>query len=239
MKKNDIVFWTDMEGLPEVEPITLSQNFIPEWFHKAPAWHTDQIPKVDLGTVKTCPGILDYFKVGYVVPLWCDLYVRFPRDDEEGLWEWKTPNAAFQFEEHVSWQYKDLLPEEVKEKTVIVLKALCPWYVRTPKGVSLLQLPMSYHYDSRFSVMPGVIPSDKHHFINQQIVIHNKGEIKISRGTPLAMYVPIKREKYNLIVREETPEDRKRIRKANLLIETKFSGRLRKLEKFLDKADGV
>ena len=72
MKKNDIVFWSDMEGLPDVEPVTLSQNFIPEWFQKAAAWHPDQVPKMDLGTVKTCPGILDYFKVGYVVPLWCD-----------------------------------------------------------------------------------------------------------------------------------------------------------------------
>ena len=38
MKNKDIIFWTDIEGLPEIEPVTLSQNFIPEWFQKAPSF---------------------------------------------------------------------------------------------------------------------------------------------------------------------------------------------------------
>ena len=116
MKNKDIIFWTDIEGLPEIEPVTLSQNFIPEWFQKAPSFHSNQPGTLnragDGGTIKICPSFGDYFKMGYVVSLWCDLYIDF---ENEAEWQWRVPNNKYNFDLHPSWQYKDHLTEEAKK----------------------------------------------------------------------------------------------------------------------------
>ena len=143
------------------------------------------------------------------------------------------PNAKFTFEVHPTEQYKDYLPDEAKKNTALILKAMCPWNVKTPKGVSLLQLPMSYHFDSRFSLMPGIIHTDFHYWINQQLVINKVGETLIPRGTPLGMYVPIRRENYNLIVRQETKEDSKRAERGDYYIQSKFIGAYKNIKNIL------
>ena len=232
MKKNDKIFWTRETGLPEIEPVKPSQYYIPEWFHDTPTWLEDQVDKIDTPTVKACPGIADFFKMGYVIPLWCDLYIDIK---EDGEWNWRTPHKRYYFEWHMPWQFKDHLSKEAQQNIKIILKAYCPWYVKTPKGVSLLQLPMSYHFDSRFSLMSGIIRTDVHHFINQQLVIHNIGETFIPKGTPLGMYVPIRQEKYNLIIRDETPEDNKILERSKLALDSKFLKGYRNLPKLLDK----
>ena len=72
------------------------------------------------------------------------------------------------------------------------------------------------------------------HYINQQLIIHNLGETMIPRGTPLGMYVPIRREKYKLIVREETKEDRRNIKVVDYLLGSKFAGAYRTLHKYFN-----
>ena len=180
MKKDkDIIFWSDVLGIPEIEPVDLTQNFKPGWYNRAPNLMENQIPKVTSGTIKTCPAIMDFFKLGYVVPLWCDLYVNV---QEDGSWTWRSSDDLHQFDTHDTWQFKDHLPTlEARDNVALVMKAMCPWHVKTPKGVSMLQLPMHYHYDSRFSLMPGIIPTDIFHNINQQLVIHKTGDEKFTK----------------------------------------------------------
>ena len=230
--ENDIIFWTKEAGLPEVEPVKLSKYYIPEWFQKMPGWTEDQEPKTDKGTVKTCPGIVDFFKIGYVVPLWCDLYINIR---EDGSWNWHTPHERFQFDWHTPGQFKDHLSKEAQQNIEIVLKAYCPWLVRTPKGVSLLQLPMAYHFDTRFTLISGIMWADVQHYINQQLIIHDSGETFIPRGTPLGLYVPIRREKYNLIVREETLKDNEIFNRADLIVQSKFHKGYKDLKKLTNK----
>jgi hypothetical protein len=109
-----------------------------------------------------------------------------------------------------------------------VLKLNCPWFVRTDPGYSVLQLPMVYEFEPRFTVMAGAIRSDKHHHIHQQVMVHSTDSFIVERGTPLAMYVPFKRERFDFSVKEATPELVRAVRKSGLEIETKFRGGYRK-----------
>ena len=93
---------------------------------------------------------------------------------------------------------------------------------------------MSYHFDARFSLMSGIIHTDMHHWINQQLVINKEGETLIPRGTPLGMYVPIRRENYNLIVREETKEDFNRLERTGNHLKSRFIGSYKSMKKLLD-----
>ena len=75
-KNNEIVFWTDLKGLPDIVPIKESKHFIPEWFKKAPSFLPEENELTAMPTVKRCPGFIDFFKMGYVLPAWCDFHLE-------------------------------------------------------------------------------------------------------------------------------------------------------------------
>ena len=54
------------------------------------------------------------------------------------------------------------------------------------------------------------------------MVLHKYGETFIPRGTPLAMYVPIRRETFDYTVRHQTPEDHENFLIAALKTASKF-----------------
>ena len=222
MTDADIIFWTDLKGLPEIEPIKPAIKFLPEWFKNVPLYPPDSNlnPDLHLGTIKQCPGFIDLFKKGFVVPLWCDLYLEI----KETEIKWKTPNDKFIFSFHNNVQFKDHLPSHAQKNVIAVLKTICPWRVRTPPEISLLQLPMLYHYNPHFTVASGIVDTDIYHEINQQMIFHKIENIKIKRGTPLCMYIPFRREEFNYIVRETNSTDEKIQNKHFFDASSTFSG---------------
>jgi hypothetical protein len=73
---------------------------------------------------------------------------------------------------------------------------------------------------------------------NQQILYLGNGDfIEISRGTPLAMYIPFKRQKYDSTFRFQTSEDVKLFAKQFTNLASKFmgGGSYRQLQRLRDK----
>lgn len=236
MKKN-ISFITTVPGLLEIEeclPIPARKAF-PDWVSKVPP--TDPIFNGE--TVRKCPGIIDYLTQGFVLPMWSDVRLRYEtdserwsafsgRDGKEGLWE---SHGNHQFLDHVQAGY---LGREVK----FVFKAVSPWRIITPPGWSVYQLPLNYHFNNQFSVMPGVIDTDMYYELNQQVLYFGDSEdVVITRGTPLVLYVPFKRESLDLDIRVANDLDIKRFRTADTQTRTKFlgSGLYRQMQKRRDK----
>jgi hypothetical protein len=93
---------------------------------------------------------------------------------------------------------------------------------------------MFYHFEKDFSVLPGIIHTDIHHEINQQVLYHGEGrEVFIPRGTPLAQYIPFKRLETSVSVSDFTVEDSKMFRSQDLNIRSEYSGNyLRRKRKF-------
>ena len=77
---------------------------------------------------------------------------------------------------------------------------------------------MFYHFNPDFTVLPGTIWTDIHHEINQQMVIHNYGETFIARGTPLAMYIPIRRETFDYTVKVQEDEDQQNLLTSSFVL---------------------
>lgn len=219
---NQITIWSEIEGLPDVVPVKPGHHFMPDWFVKAPTFSGSDASKEpnNKGTIRRCPSFVEFMSMGFTVPLWTDLYVKIYDD---GAFEWKTPSAKFQFHQHPSQQYSDYLPEHEKQRTTLVLKPDCPWRIKTPPGVSVLQLPMLFHFNPFFTVIPGTIWTDIHYEINQQMVFHKRGEFRIQRGTPLATYIPIRRENFSHTVRNATKEDTHNSVVSAMNIWTKFT----------------
>ena len=217
-EKPKIHWWSVIDGVEKVTPVLPAREFIPDWWKKVERFISKKHDQK--GTVRNCPSFPEYINQGFVVPLWCDLHITIKHDG----YEWHTPDKMFSFSSHSDVQFRDYLPQHMKDNTSMVLKPSCPWRVKTPPGWSVWQLPMTYHYNPIFETLPGIIWSDIHHEINQQMLMRQYGEFLIPRGTPLAMYVPYERNKYTYDVSGPNEQNSKWANTSYAYVRTKFKG---------------
>lgn len=207
-----IEVYSTVPGLEDIEEARpqVSSKFIPNWWKDFPK----QEPYPAVQTVKVCPSFPEYFSQGIIIPMWADTTLVY--DEVTTQWRWTCGNPSkvnpFSIEIHPPAQFtKYVTPVTQGTKGNFVFKFNSPWRIRTPKGYSVLQLPVFYHFNNEFSVLPGIIHTDFHTEINQQVVYHgNNKEIFIKRGTPLVQYIPFKRTKFEVVVRGQNEEDRKK-----------------------------
>lgn len=230
MKKNiDFISMVDgLETLEDCKPRP-AKNYIPNWFKNIP----NNIP----GTVKTCPSFPDYFSLGYVLPMWMDSVLNYNK--ETNVWNSLSSPKMPGWEIHQNHQLIDhVTPYFNGSKSDFVFKAVCPWRIITPPGWSVLQLPIFYNFNKDWTILPGVIDTDIHHEINQQVLYHGNGEdIAINRGEAFALYIPFERKKNKLNIRSANKNDIKKISSANLNLFSRLnnSGSYRKMQRERDK----
>ena len=218
-----------MKGLPDIVPIRESKHFIPEWFKKAPAFPEGERwnELTDVPTVKRCPGFIDFFKMGYVLPAWCDFHLELGENECRV----KTPQNAFPTNYHGPHQYINYLPEHAKKNAKLAFKPPSPWHVKTPKGIKMLELPMLHHHNPDFYTVGGLTDTHLFHELNPIWVFMRTGEFFIKRGTPISMLIPIRTEEFDVVIREQTEEDASAMGKQVYAITSVFNCKMRKYEK--------
>ena len=221
-RSNIINFWSIVEGLPEIEPISLGREYLPDWFKTL-----RRFTNFDNPTVKNCPSFVDFHRQGYVMKMWCDSILT--------LDGWETSSDQYRWSYHDSGQFIEHLPKHKQLEYKKVYKTVCPWYVKTPKNISMIQMPMFYDYNPEFEVLPGIVDTDFHHELNQQVVI-KKDKVLIKKGTPLCMYIPIRREEFKMSQSDETPELEKIRKKSKLNMFSRFTDSYRQKQKDMMKS---
>tara|TARA_B100000424_G_C22900194_1_gene478762 strand:+ start:567 stop:1304 length:738 start_codon:yes stop_codon:yes gene_type:complete len=217
-EKPKIHWWSTIDGLEKVAPVVPAKEYIPDWWKRVERMINSNFD--NKGTVRNCPSFPEYITQGFVMPLWCDLHVSITHDG----YEWKTPDKMFSFTSHADEQFRNWVPKHVKDNSSMILKPNCPWRIKTPPGWSVWQLPMYYEYNPIFEVLPGIIWSDIHHEVNQQMFMKRYGEFLIKKGTPLAMYVPYERNKYTYDVSGPNEQNSKWANTSFAYVRTKFKG---------------
>jgi hypothetical protein len=221
----NIEFWTTVPGLSKIEEVVPKKqsSVLPDW------WRTT---KYHNKSIRQCPSFPQMFSTSYVLPMWCD--TEFIREGD--MFHWKTPTKTFSWSYHTPNQFLDHTPNHVRNQFFAVAKAICPWRIKTPKGYSVYQMPAQWHFNEKFTVATGIVDTDFHHEINQQVFLSlEDGEsFFIERGTPLAVYFPFKRDKFSLLVREQSEKDFIDDQTSSLIYTTKFLNGYRDHKKFLE-----
>jgi len=238
MKDNKVIFWSVIKGLEEVTPPQPAKNYIPEWWKTVPPFISNKEGKEsqvkrNRGTIKVCPSIHDWFLQGYIIPMWCDLYLEI-NEDKSWSCEYSFTNDLMTAEIADDNAYITWLPEQYKKNAVAMLRINCPWRIKTPSGYSSYQFPMYYHFNPDFEVPPGPIWSDEYHMINPQIILKHYGEIKINRGTPLCAIIPFKREPddtFHYEIKKRDEECKMLEQKTDLIQWSKFTGGYKEMQK--------
>jgi len=195
-----------LETIKDVQPVP-AKEFYPKWWKDVP-FHDK---KSNSHTIKSCPAMPDYFSQGFILPMWADFKLEYDPETTRYRWDGGRAGLPYKWDIHGNNQFVDHVKNISHQgsKANFIFKAESPWKIITPKGYSLLQLPVFYHFNNEFSVLPGILRTDIHHEINQQVLVHGEGEISIEipRGTPLVHYIPIKREEFDLDVHFATEEE--------------------------------
>jgi hypothetical protein len=156
------------------------------------------------GTVKRCVPFLDALSAGFIIPMWCDVYIlardghiniEFPPNFQQT--ETLGTHSAAQIPNHPlsNWAYGN-----------VPLKWINPWVVTTDPGVSCLFTSPLNHMETRFKLLDGVVDTDTYYNnVNLPFLwTGGDGEFFIAKGTPLVQVIPFRREEQHL---EVTPID--------------------------------
>ncbi len=198
-----------LTGVEEIRPMP-SNKFIPQWWRDAVYEYPDADryrPKAR--NVKQCPAFPDLFASGYILPMWADTTIFYDNETDQWSYRCGAEWSSFGIDIFTKDKFVDVVPYKYKGmKVTAVFQFHSPWIVKVPKGYSVFQLPLFYENDREYSALPGIFDG----YISEQKQIEiayfgNKKEIFIKKGTPLVQYVPYKRSKLDLNVRELTEED--------------------------------
>ena len=186
-------------------PIRPATEFMPEWWQnlsKSYNVHDDHVVQ-ERPTAKRCPGIFDFVRAGYILPMWTDLIFRWngsnPLDGPDCLHPEIIQQLPGSINVHDSEQLMNAPFLDGGCHRLVKLNS--PWYADIPEGVSLLLIQPFYHINNNFTVCPGIIDSDLNHLPNKEVNVFlklNKPDepIKISKGQPLMQIIPFVREDF-------------------------------------------
>lgn len=175
-------------------PIIEARKFMPEWFTQATTEHAKDMLLLKqsndvnaIRDVSKCNGIRKLLKTGWVVRAYQDIHLQIVGTQ----FIWTTPLDQVQLnniplvEHHSTDSFKKC--PHLENKTPI-LKIQLPWLVKIPKGYNMMQLPLAYWNETRFTTATGIFDRQFGFMqINVQLLWEGgDGEFLIKAGTPLA-----------------------------------------------------
>jgi len=200
-----VEFVTHSPRITEMFPPVAAGKAMPEWWRSQPPFLKDRkYPNLRVRqdtTIKSCPGISDYMGLGYVLPMWADYIVT--AIDGGFTWDAACPPQVDVFQPEI-WDHYPR-PEGTH---AWMLKIIAPWYIRTPKGWSVLLQGPAYHPSPYWTVFPGVLDSDRCPVLNLICMWHAPiGQaVLIKAGTPLFHVIPFRREKLAIDIKGDKEE---------------------------------
>jgi hypothetical protein len=208
-RKEKIVFETSIPGMDKLMPIIPAKDYKHPWVNRA----LDDLANIRknpnygmesmLHTAK-CPGIFKVQRHGWIVRTWQDIVIETSGDGESFLWSTPTNQIDLNKEDYISshgsnqfHQYMNNWPENCL-KTII--KIHTGWRCVVPKGYYLMEMPVAYSDEKRFTTLPGFSGREMGPaHLNVQMMWHVlNGKTLIKAGTPIAQYMLVPKKELQM-----------------------------------------
>jgi hypothetical protein len=208
-KKNQswIRFYSLDKNVATIYPVIQTKLVERDWNNLA---GTDRNrPEQGKQTVLNCPAIKQITKTGYVICAPADFIIKTGSTPADISWEtpflFKRHSDKYTFSNtdyYVSWhspaQTEPIIPKanahSDKQYHHSAVKVETPWRIKASDDIVLLQIPVTYNNEERFSAATGIVDPRYMHAVSIQLYWHIvAGETLVKAGTPLAQFVPINR----------------------------------------------
>lgn len=212
--KLKIEFYSVIPEITDVAPIIPAHSVKPKWFKAAQDNFIDTAKSPNFGMHKflhtaKCPGIFNLIRYGWVMTTWQDIIIKTNGDMQS--FEWKTPldqtkltngstvgdTVAYHPPRQLSDYYGGW-----DDSLNCVLRINTPWRCIVPKGYYLLEGPLPYTEETRFTTISGFYSQDYGvSQLNVQLKWHVlNGETLIKAGTPIAHFMLVPKDEAQLVV---------------------------------------
>ncbi len=189
-KKSKIVVdcFTDLRGVYELYKPSKSIDFYPEQFTKMKSYFMAEDRELNIpvktGTIKRCIAIQDYYKNGFMIPMWTDIVCQ-PKSFNERKSAFATMAGAFKFNTHFSQQWG----ETGLYKEYLHLKLISPWHLREKTGVKFTWNHATWNlsdHAKHFTILPGIISFDLNTATHLNLFVDKNIErFELLAGTPM------------------------------------------------------
>lgn len=184
--------------------IDQATKFIPEWWRSTPA-----IAEDGQATIKNCPGIIEFYKKGIVVPSWFEMDIDILEQGNPELYRWQSSNQDVNTDNsHKPNQFLGFAGESGKN-----IKITSPWALRTKEEIYFTWTQPTWNLRNLLcdlTVLPATINYKFQHATEINFFIVNQQEskkINILPLTPLAILHPLTERKikikHHLVSKEE------------------------------------
>lgn len=190
-KKSKIVLdcFTKLNVAYELSPISKADKYFPDWWKRIPqaTYSNDIMDNIPVSTMKHCTGLIDYFRQGFVLPLWCDLILKTTNN---GI-SYQFADQVSQIISHSPVQFNNSFPNHIHVKIV------SPWYVKSNSNINFHcsspfwnLFPMKDFVDN-FHIVPGVVNLNNFTEFNVNAFLAKKDHSYfLNHNTPIYYFYP-------------------------------------------------
>lgn len=230
-------------GVADAFPIVPAKDFRPKWMQAAKENYIKTLKERNdkFSHIYQCPGILELYRHGFIVPMWLDVIIS--TDSHRKGFAYKTPTNDFHQEGRIlidkhdgpAVQFLPMPPDSMP----FILKINTPWNVIAPKGVKFLMVPIGYPDTFDFENVIGILDPGVSCEINFQLWWKVKdGETVLKAGTPMVHLIPLSEEEFEVTCRDMTDHDKKWLDKRRYLNNFSFRPRRNILRDLYNKHFG-
>ena len=205
-----------VEGVKELMPIIPASQYKHPWVGRAMEDLKQQRARENYGkqsevhTAK-CPGVFGMLQNGWILRAWQDITIETNGDGHSCTWtsamDQKSLIGMDAIGFHPAEQLTDFL-ENWDGALRQVVKFQTGWSCKVPKGYFLMEMPVAYSDESRFEVLPGMHHVGGYTQLNPQTKWKvASGQILIKAGTPIAQYMLVKKEEFDMTMRVISPQE--------------------------------
>lgn len=197
----DVFCYTDNVNAYEYFPICQARDFIPQWWKDIPNmvydetsnYHTKGFLK---STMKRCPGIIEYYKKGLMIPLWSDVEIIVDQNINDQGWSTAVADQSA-VEPHSDFQKGNFL----SSGNWFHNKIVSPWSIETREALDFLYLQPHWNLNelNKDILIPNGYNSfyKDNHETNIQMFVNKSFDrvINIDAGIPILHLVPLTEKK--------------------------------------------
>jgi hypothetical protein len=230
--KLKVEFVNIVPGVSDLMPIIPAKEIKHKWVSKAaqsfanyrkePNWNTH----FSRNHTVRCPAIFLTQRTGWVLRAWQDFVIETNGSDVGFTYRYPTEFKKLA-DPHISWhsteQYYDFMESWRPDTLHTIIKYHSGWRAYIPSDYFLLEMPVGFSDENRFTVIPGLFDGDQGVFqLNVQMLWHQKnGSTLIKRGTPISQYILIKKTEVDFVCRD-AEENEKKLELHQLVDSTQF-----------------
>tara|TARA_B100001996_G_C18625359_1_gene579537 strand:+ start:612 stop:1382 length:771 start_codon:yes stop_codon:yes gene_type:complete len=224
--------------------INYGYHYIPDWWKKTPPKRTND--NKDYHTIRKCPGIIEYYKKGIVLPLWAELRLLLLDKNEEESYRYISSHSQLIATSHDQKQFEGFAKDNGYS-----LKLESPWHIRCKEPIEFtMSQPIWSQRDTLFSLslLPGIVEFKTQTSTNLNYFFEkrdNRVEINLEPLTPLAIFHPHTDRKiilkYHYVENKDTFNEMFTSDFGMFLNRdgTRFERQLQRKKDFIDKVDRI